>query len=424
MGKVSKLLSILTVSTLTFAMTACGTGGNNVTDQESHTDKKLTVGIWGGNEAESTAIEKVKADFEAATGATVEFKVYTDYNTQIQADFIGKTAPDVFYIDGNVFPFYSKLGVLEALDQEEMDVASFYPNLVESFKGEDGEVYAIPKDLSTLAIYYNEDLLASVGMTGEDIPDAWEDFGPFLTDLQAKLDAEYGVGKKTAMTYNQDLARNLHLLERNGASIIDENEYSTLSSKGVLDNLQFIVDLTKTGGYKTPTDIGFGWNGESFGTGNVAIMDEGNWVYGTLNQEFSDINFGIKDMPTYQGERSSMAFTVGYGIYVGSTNKELAKEWIKYATGVEGMSTWCSGAGTLPSREDVSVALDIQSNEDLLTHLRQVDYARTWERGSNVVVINDAYKNFLPSVIKGDMTAEEAMQQADQQANNEIENGQ
>lgn len=62
-------------------------------------------------------INQVKADFEAKTGAKVEVKVYTDYNTQIQADFIAGTAPDAFYIDAIMFPFYSGLGVLEPLDR-------------------------------------------------------------------------------------------------------------------------------------------------------------------------------------------------------------------------------------------------------------------------------------------------------------------
>ena len=26
-------------------------------------------------------------------------------------------------------------------------------------------------------------------------------------------------------------------------------------------------------------------------------MEEGNWVYGTLKTDYSDINFGVKEMP-------------------------------------------------------------------------------------------------------------------------------
>lgn len=428
MKKIKRLLSMALIGTLGFTAIGCSgksSNENGTSNSEgSFEGETLTVGIWGGNDAESRAIEKVKSDFEEKTGATVELKVYTDYNTQIQADFIGKTAPDVFYMDANAFPFYDSLGVLDPLDKEEFGVDNYYSNLVDAFIGQDGELYSIPKDLSTLALYYNTELLESVGMSGDDIPTALEDFVTFLPELQSKLDEKYGKDKVVAMTYNQDLARNIHLLERDGASVIDENEYSTLSSDKVLENLEFIKSLVDTNVYKTPTDIGSGWNGEAFGVGKAAIMEEGNWVYGTLVQDYSDIKFEVKDMPSYKGEKSSMAFTVGYSIYSGSEHKELAKEWVKYATGMEGMKTWCSGAGTLPSRQDVAEAMNVSENPVLLVHLNQVDYARVWQKGKNILTINDTYKNFLPSALKGDTTLKDAMEKADKQANNDIENGQ
>ena len=220
--------------------------------------KTLTVGIWGGNDQESAALDKMMDAFEKQTGAKVESKVYTDYNTQIQADFIAKTAPDVFYIDGNVFPFYSSLGVMEPLDKEEMGLDSYYENLVGTFTAEDGTVYCVPKDVSTLATYYNKDLLDSVGVKPEDIPDALEDYKDFLTDLQKKLDDKYGPGQITAMTYNPELSREIYVLEAGGGSIADEEGNAQLSSDGVVENLEFLAELTQAGCWKTPQDMGLG----------------------------------------------------------------------------------------------------------------------------------------------------------------------
>lgn len=429
-----KLFSMMVVLVLTLSLVGCGKnsepnntteGSTNVaTDETTTTDfsgKTLTVGVWGGNDAESAALNQVISDFEAKTGAKIELKTYTDINTQIQADFIGGTAPDVFYVDGSMFPFYATLDVMLELDKTEMNTDTYYSNLMDAFTTEDGKVYAIPKDVSTLAMYINTDLLESVGYTTDDVPTSLEDMVTFLPELQKKLDAKYGEGQVTAMTYNQDLSRNLHLLERNGASVIDDNEMSRLSSDGVLKNLNFMMELVNTGAYKTPAEIGLGWNGEVFGTGKCVIMEEGNWVYGTLKQDYSDINFEVRDMPTYLGEKSSMSFTVGYAIYSGTKEVELAKEWIKYATG-DGMATWCSGAGCLPSSQAVADVMNVDSDPVWATHLAQVEYAIPWQKGTTISIINSAYQNYLPSAVSGDMTLEEAMQAADKQANDEIEN--
>lgn len=383
--------------------------------------RTLSLGIWGGNDAESAALAQVISDFEAKTGAKIELKTYTDITTQIQADFIGGTAPDCFYIDGSMFPFYASLGVLEPLDAEEMGTADYYENLMDAFTYE-GTAYAIPKDVSTLAMYVNTDLLTECGYTIEDIPESLEDMVTFLPELQSKLDEKYGANQVVAMTYNQDLARNLHLLER-GASVVDDEGYATLSSEGVLKNLDFMLSLVNTGAYKTPADMGLGWNGEIFGTGKCVIMEEGNWVYGTLVQDYSDINFTVIDMPSYLGEKTSMSFTVGYGIYNQSKNIDLAKEWIKYATG-EGMATWCAGAGCLPSRADIAEMMDVESDPVWATHLAQVDYAIPWQKGTTISIINTAYQNYLPTVVSGEATAADAMAKADKQANDEIANSQ
>lgn len=421
-----KIFSMILIFALALSVLACGekadpAQGNLEEGDRQFSKKTLSLGIWGGNDAESAALQEVISGFEEKTGAKIELKTYTDINTQMQADFIGGTAPDVFYVDGAMFPFYSTLGVMMELDPEEMETDAYYGNLMAAFTAEDGKVYAIPKDVSALALYINTDLLEEAGFTLNDVPGSLEEMVDFLPELQARLDERFGSGKVTAMTYDQDLARNLHLLERNGASVADGDEGSSLSSEGVLKNLGFLMDLIGTGAYKTAAELGLGWNGEVFGTGKSVIMEEGNWVYGNLKQNYPDINFEVKDMLTYQGERSSMSFTVGYAINKLTKEPELAKEWVKYAGG-EGMAAWCSGAGCLPSRPDVAKAMDVESDPVWQTHLAQIEYAVPWQKGTVIAIINSAYQNYLPKAVTGEMTLEEAMAKADKQANDEIAN--
>ena len=427
-----KAFALAMATIMTLSLVACGnSGGSSDNGSEgstggtaSYEGKTLSLGVWGGNDQESAALDKMVDNFEQQTGAKVDLKVYTDYNTQIQADFIAGTAPDAFYIDGSMFPFYSDLGVMEPLDPQEMNADSFYENLLSAFTAEDGTLYCIPKDVSTLATYYNIDLLDSVGVKPEDIPSSLEEYKDFLVDLQKKLDDKYGKGQVAAMTYNQDLSRNVYILEASGESIIDENGKAQLSNDKVVENLEFMVELVTSGAWKTPQDLGLGWNGEAFGVGKAAIMEEGNWVYGTLKKDYSDINFGVKEMPTYKGTQYSMSFTVGWGVSAVSKEKELAKEWIRYATGTEGMKIWAEGAGCLPSRMDVTEAMDVESDPVWKVHSDMIKIALPWQKGNNIDIINSTYQNFVPAAFKGEETAKKAMEKVDEQANSQIENAQ
>ena len=141
----------------------------------------LTVGIWGGNDQETAAINQLKDNFEADHGCTVELKVYTDFNTQFQADLIGQTAPDCFYIDGVMFPFFGSLGVMDPLDPAEYELDAFYPNLVEAFTNDQGTL-CVPKDVSSLATYYNIDLLEACGYTASIINTAYQNYFPLAVN--------------------------------------------------------------------------------------------------------------------------------------------------------------------------------------------------------------------------------------------------
>ena len=119
-----------------------------------------------------------------------------------------------------------------------------------------------------------------------------------------------------------------------------------------------------------------------------------------------------------------MAFTVGWGISAVTEEKELAKEWVKFATGTEGMEIWCTGAGCLPSREDVAKKMDVESDPVWKVHSDMTKIALPWQKGTTISIIDAAYKNFCPAVFKGEESAKDAMEKADKQANSEIANAQ
>ncbi|MGX7148416.1 extracellular solute-binding protein [Enterococcus ureasiticus] len=405
-------------------LVACGNGGKSSSNTDGNktdfTGEKLTIGVWGGNEAEEVSLDKMIQTFEKDTGAKIEKKVYTDYNTQIQADMVGKTAPDVFYVDSQMYPFFSQNGMLEKLDAKKFDSDKFYDSLIKTFST-DGDLYAVPKDMSTLALYLNTEIFEKAGVSVDDVPSSYEEYVTWLPGFQKKIDEAYGAGKVFAMSYTPELSRNYQLAIRDDAQPIKKDGRSDLANKKVVENLTILKELVDTKAVVSPKDVGTGWNGEAFGTGKVAIMDEGNWVYQTLKTEFSDIPFAVKEMPTYKGTKGSMMFSVGWGKYSGTKQPELADKWIEYATSKDGMKNWVEGTGTLPSREDVAEAAKITDNPDLKIHLDAWDYATVWQDGVTLDTIRKSYENFLPEAINGSESFEKAMKQADEQANADID---
>lgn len=404
MKKVLTLLLTLTM-VLTF-LTSCGEESSTKT--ESVEGKTIVVGRWGGNEAETAAFGKLLEEFTTETGIEVEERVYSDYNTELQAELIGGTGPDVFYVDAFMAPFFISQDVLLPLDETEYELDQFYAPLKDAFKS-DGEYYAISKDYSTLALYYNKAMVneADIPKTLEEI---WE--SDFLVELQATLPED-----TVAMTYNIDLARNMFIAENGGNSITTDEELSNIGSEAIIENLKLQLTAAKDGKMVEPKDLGFGWNGDIFGNGKTAIMIEGNWVLGFLQQNFADIDFGVIEVPTYKDEKGTMVFTVGYGINAATKEEAAASAFVKFSTGTQGMATWTTGAGVLPSRIDVTEETNAASDPLKAPHIAGAEYATAWQKGTFLDTINQEFRNYAPSIVKGERTLEEGMKLSEEEAN-------
>lgn len=405
------------------AMLVTTTGCSNDNGAEASGDldgTTITVGIWHGNDTEEAAREEVFSSFEEKTGINVDVRVYTDFETQLKTDLVGGTAPDVFYVDAFLAPSLIAEGVLTPLDDfiantEGFDVEDFYVPALEAFQGTDGGQYGLPKDLSTLGLFYNERLLEEAGVSPDDIPTEAADLPAFLADLQEKLPEGVVAGLTTA-----ELSRHMFMLQANGTNVADDEGYAVLTEADQLEYLQMLIDAYQDGIIQRPVDLGHGWSGDSFGSESAAIMIEGNWAIAHIQQNFPDVEFGTREVPTMAGHSGSMMFTVSYAMNAASENQEAAWEFINYVTGTEGMTTAADIASLIPSRQSSSEELDLENHELLAPFAAAASYATPWQKGTTLSIIFREYNNLLPVALTGEMTLEEAMNAAEEAANRDI----
>ena len=155
-----------------------------------------------------------------------------------------------------------------------------------------------------------------------------------------------------------ELARQMFMIKAYGGKVVDDNNNAAFATPEALKGLQEVIDqrlVDKTSGQ--PSDVGAGWGGEMFGQGKSAMVIEGNWAIPYLNSNFPELEYGTAELPTVNGQKGTMAFTVAYVMNKDSKKKEAAWRLISYLTGKEGMKTWTSKGFALPSRKTVSAEL-------------------------------------------------------------------
>lgn len=420
-----KVISISLVSLSMLGLSGCGKSNDGTDSSGGASGDKdnitLTVGFWKGDSTnEDSARKKAFQKFTDKTGINIKEKVYNDYETQLMTDLVGGTAPDIFYVDASAFPGLNEQGVLAPLDdyiakQDNFDVDDFFEPIYGAFTGEDGKQYGVPKDYSTLGFYYNEDLLKEAGLTVEDIPENYEDMEAFLTTLQEKLpDVQ-------PMVFAPLLARQMYMAESTGGKIVTDDGKSNLDDPKVIEGLQPLVDLYQKGLIRSAEDLGDGWAGDTFGRGGAVISDEGTWMVSHLNTNFPDLNWATMEIPKINGEKRDMAFTVAYSMNADTKYKDESWQLIDFLTH-DAAVDYATEASVLPARKSATEEMKITEDPIMSPFTTAADYATAWQAGPNLSVITSRYENMITSALKGDMTLEEAMKEATESANTDIDN--
>jgi multiple sugar transport system substrate-binding protein len=389
-------------------------GGSNSSGSEQ---VEITLNGWGASPEEEELLQQTLDEFmKKYPNIKVKYEVISEqYMDVIKTRLIGGQAGDVFYLDSSEAEALFAQNVLEPLNgyiTDEFDIGDIEEPLLNAFKGEDGNYYGFPKDSSTLVLFYNKKHFEEAGLSGP--PTTWEELREYSKILTK--DGRYGLGVAP------ELARQMFMIEAYGGKVVDEDGKAAFATPEALQGLQLVIDqhlIDKTS--VQPTEVGSGWGGEMFGQEKVSMVLEGNWAIPYLNNTFPDLEYGTAEVPTVNGKKVTMAYTVAYVMNKQSKHKEEAWKLIEFLTGKEGMKIWTSKGLALPTRKSVAAELGYDKDEYRAAIVAGSSYAIPWQVGKYGPIIMNNFNNQFISAFLGEQTLENAMKAAVETANKEIE---
>jgi multiple sugar transport system substrate-binding protein len=381
----------------------------------NHVTVKLSG--WGGSPVEQKLLTQVLQDFEVEhPQIKVKYEVISDqYMDVMKTRLVGEAAPDVFYLDALEAPFLMSQNVLEPLNNyitPQFDLADFEPTLLNSFKYQN-YIYGLPKDYSTLALFYNKKAFAAAGLNTP--PTTWEELRTYSKQLTGKLN-RYGFGEMP------ELARQIYKIKAFGGQVVDTNGYAAFASQQALQGLQLVIDQYRQDRSSAQkSDVGTNSGSEMFGQGKVAMVIEGNWSIPYLQETFPKLEFATAELPTINNKKGTMFYTVAYVMNRQSKHKAEAWELISYLTGKAGMQKWTGKGLALPTRK--SVAEKLGYDQDVLRSplVSGVNYATPLQSGKHPAAIVNNFDNQFISALLGQQPLKQAMLQAQNEANQQIQ---
>ncbi len=386
-----------------------------------HNFVTVTLSGWS-NLNEKQLLQQVLHDFEVKNPKIkVKYEVIADqYMDVLKTRLIGDTAADVFYLDALEAPALMSPDILEPLDNyitPKFDIKDFEPILLNAFQ-QNGKIYGLPKDFSTLALFYNKKVFETANLSQP--PQTWEQLRQYSKKLTIDTNKDnrieqYGFG------IAPELARQYFMIKAFGGELINSQEKPVFASSESLKGLQLIIDQYRQDkSAAQPTDVGTTSGSEIFGQSKAAMLIEGTWLIPYLKQTFPKLEYATAEVPTVAGKKGTMAYTVAYVMNKQSKHKSEAWQLISYLTGKEGMKAWTSGGFALPTRKSVAAALGYDKNRIYSPFITGATYATIWQAGKNLPIILTNFNNQFISAMLGEQTLKSAMTKAQETVNKEI----
>lgn len=302
---------------------------------DSGSSKALTVAIWDKNQ--EPGLTEIIRDFTAETGIKAQIQVtpWEQYWTMLEAGATGGSLPDVFWMHSNEIARYSEYEMLLDLTDriktsEKLEMDKFPADIVGIYNWEGTKQYAIPKDIDTVALWYNKTMFDEAGIPYPDETWTWDTFADAARKLTKDDKSQYGFALRPS---NEQAGWENIVYDMGGEVISADKKASGFDKEGTIKGLTFVTDLVKAG-YTPPYEV-MAENTEEalFEAGKVAMITQGSWMLAELcNNDYVKANCDIAVLPkdAETGKRISIYNGLGWAASANTSMPEEAWKLIEY----------------------------------------------------------------------------------------------
>lgn len=320
-------------------------------------NKQETITIkfssWG-SQSETTVLKDIIDDYEAQNkNIKIDFiHIPQNYFQKLQLLFASGLEPDIVFINNQNIKMYINAGLLEDLTPYlRNSQQDFFEEAIDCFKS-NGKIYAIPRDISNLVIYYNKDILAKNNIKIEDLKTSTD-----LIKIGSKLKTQniYAINSEDLPLYW------LYFLAANGGSALsDDAKQITISNEKSTAALQFYSDLINKYHYApTKAETGSMTTAQMFINKKIAMYLGGRWMVPKFRETIK-FNWDVIEFPT-TNENKLYIDASGWALTKKSKHKQEAADFINYLAS-ETSSNKFAKSGLIIPAEKKSAELFI-SNE-------------------------------------------------------------
>ena len=320
-------------------------------------DKSVTIQFasWG-SESEVGILNPILADFEKENpDIKVDFMhIPQNYFQKIHLLFASNTAPDVLFLNNQYLPVYANAGVLENLSVyiSENEYNQYYPKALASLSWK-ADIYAIPRDISNLVIFYNKNLFDKYKIS---YPHSGWTYDEFLKTAQrlTHLPEVFGISFEEMplfylpymMMYGGWTQEDTLNFFKTDVLKRSENAKG-LAQYANLRNKYHVAPYKSESASTTMAQL--------FLQGRLGMHLSGRWLVPKYRQE-ADFDWDIVEFPRINNKSKSVVplDASGWAVSKSSKHKQQAIKLVKYLSSKTSSEKFTKSGLIVPARKDVA----------------------------------------------------------------------
>lgn len=267
------------------------------------------------------------------------------YDNKIATAVTSNDLPDIFYVDGPQVSYYAANGITVPLSDyfTEDDLNDFVPSTVTQCTY-DGDLYAISATESSVAFYYNKDMLNECGVDVDDLdsrtidnPITWSEFA----EIAEKCTTDDYVGAHIIMDHGEGLPYALEPMYLSaGKDYISEDGSEAdgyVNSEEAVATTSFLADLIAKG-YANVEPIT-----DEFLNGACATMLGGSWDVATLEAS-ADFEWGVTYYPINDDTKTAVSPCGDWSAAISKDcqNVDAAGEFLQWLMNTDNVATYAA----------------------------------------------------------------------------------
>lgn len=405
---------------------------SSVEEKKGNSDGPVEIVWWHSMSGEgSEALDELVAQFnESQEDIKVEAIFQGSYEeslTKLKTSLKSNSGPTImqanFVSSGPMIDTKKITPIQEFVEKDNYDLSKLEDNILAAYEMND-QLYSMPFNASTLILYYNKDMFKENGVDPDSPPETYEEVKQVAEKLTkgGKYGASFGID---AWFIEQFIARQGEELVNN------ENGRAGLPTESFIDSEAAVTTFSW---WKDLVDSGVALN---LGTKNAdthqAFLSEevGMTLASTagltkmLNGAEGKFEVGTAFLPYPEGKDDGGVSVSGASLYIMNDKSEeeqdAAWEFIKYLMEPEQQAFWYVNTGYFPvakeAYEESTVIETTKEYPQFETAVNQLQSSVSNNAGKGAVmgVYPDARTitvKAMEKVINGEMTPEEALQEA------------